>query len=66
MIYICNQTNKTFSLVTMDVDNNGPTNVKAPSWQVLDLHGPLYIGGVPDYAVLPAQLREPSGRETSG
>ncbi|KAL0852381.1 hypothetical protein ABMA28_000578 [Loxostege sticticalis] len=57
---------RTESMVTMDVDNNGPTNVKAPSWQVLDLHGPLYIGGVPDYAVLPAQLREPSGRETSG
>ncbi|XP_075991621.1 terribly reduced optic lobes isoform X3 [Anticarsia gemmatalis] len=49
--------------VTMDVDNRGPffSETYGTVTSVLDLLQPLYIGGVPDYNQLPADLAGASG-----
>ncbi|KAJ8737311.1 hypothetical protein PYW07_000582 [Mythimna separata] len=50
------------SKVTMDVDNTGPFIAESPEqWALLELKQPLYIGGVPDYDQLPAELAGASG-----
>lgn len=46
----------------MDVDNTGPfVGESLEQWDILDLAQPLYIGGVPDYNQLPADLAGVSG-----
>ncbi|KAJ8737484.1 hypothetical protein PYW08_000079 [Mythimna loreyi] len=50
------------SKVTMDVDNTGPFIAESSEqWALLELKQPLYIGGVPDYDQLPAELAGASG-----
>lgn len=46
----------------MDVDNTGPFDEEGlEKWDILELAQPLYIGGVPDYNQLPAELAGASG-----
>ncbi|XP_037299981.1 basement membrane-specific heparan sulfate proteoglycan core protein isoform X7 [Manduca sexta] len=53
---------RTNSRLTMDVDNTGPFNRDfAEQWTLLELEQPMYIGGVPDFDQLPAELAGSSG-----
>ncbi|KAL4717631.1 hypothetical protein ACJJTC_000780, partial [Scirpophaga incertulas] len=52
---------KTNSKLSMDIDNNGPLSKKITTEWLLELAGPLYIGGVPNYNMLAEPLRDVSG-----
>lgn len=45
----------------MDVDNDGPFVLDTPENWLLDLHQPMYIGGVPDYDQLPPHFDRVTG-----